>query len=73
MSDQIQRLKSIIGYSRTIVEITKVRADGSAVVRHNDGSSSIVVGQGLALGKHYLEGDRIVGQAPDLPFTEIII
>lgn len=73
MSDQLQRLRALIGYSRTIVTVTKVRSDGSAIVTHNDGSTSVAVGQNLTLGKAYLEGDRIIGNAPDLPFTEIIV
>lgn len=72
--DNLQRLRKALGVTnRTIVTVQQLNADGSAVVTHLNGSTSVVIAAGVGLGKAYLEGDKLVGKAPDLPYSEISV
>lgn len=74
MSNVLNRLGSVLGGTqRTIVKVLTVNANGTALVEHSDGSKSTVIGTTVQTGSAYIENDRIIGPAPDLPFYEIEI
>ena len=74
MLDLVARLNGGVNVQpRVVVKVVKVLANGKAVVEHVDSSNSVAIGSDLKLGMAYMEGDRIIGAAPDMPYTEIVI
>ncbi|KZN55019.1 hypothetical protein [Pseudoalteromonas luteoviolacea] len=72
MSNTLQRLTGVLTKShKTIVKVVSVNANGTTLVKFNDGSESVVLGDSVQSGSVYIENGRIIGPAPDLPFTEI--
>ncbi|NKC21565.1 hypothetical protein CWC29_022575 [Pseudoalteromonas sp. S4498] len=74
MSNTLNRLGSVLsGTQRSIVKVLTVNNDGTTTVEHTDGTTSRVLGDSIESGSVYIENDRIIGQAPDLPFSEVVI
>lgn len=72
MSNTLNRLHSVIRTTqRSIVKVVHVNSDGTTLVEHSDSSQSTVLGDSVQSGSAYIENDRVVGKAPDLPYTEI--
>ncbi|WP_462165202.1 hypothetical protein [Pseudoalteromonas xiamenensis] len=72
MSNTLNRLGSVLsGTKRSIVKVLTVNNDGTTTVEHSDGTTSRVLGGSVQSGSVYIENDRITGQAPDLPYSEI--
>ncbi|TMN34619.1 hypothetical protein [Pseudoalteromonas sp. S2755] len=44
---------------------------GTTTVEHSDGTTSRLLGDSVQEGSVYIENDRITGQAPSLPNSEI--
>ncbi|ASD67726.1 hypothetical protein [Pseudoalteromonas piscicida] len=74
MSNTLNRLGSVLsGTQRSIVKVLTVNNDGTTTVEHSDGTTSRVLGDSVQEGSVYIENDRITGQAPDLPYSEVVI
>ncbi|TMN34616.1 hypothetical protein [Pseudoalteromonas sp. S2755] len=74
MSNTLNRLGSVLsGTQRSIVKVLTVNNDGTTTVEHSDGTTSRVLGDSVQEGSVYIENDRIVGNAPDLPYAEVTI
>ncbi|WP_462171081.1 hypothetical protein [Pseudoalteromonas xiamenensis] len=75
MSNVLNRLGSVLNSThRSIVKVISVSPNGTSLVEHSDGSTSSIIGNGVQSGGNaYIENDRIVGPAPDLPFYDIEI
>lgn len=73
MSNSYRRLISLTqNTTRTIATVTSHNANGTSTVQLMGGAFISVLGQNVAVNdKAYVEGGRIIGQAADLPFTEI--
>ncbi|RXF00410.1 hypothetical protein [Pseudoalteromonas sp. PS5] len=72
MSNTLNRLGSVLsGTQRSIVKVYNVNNDGTTTVEHTDGTTSRVLGDSIKSGSVYIENDRITGQAPDLPYSEL--
>ncbi|TMN32541.1 hypothetical protein [Pseudoalteromonas sp. S2755] len=74
MSNTLNRLGSVFsGTQRSIVKVLTVNNDGTTTVEHSDGTTSRVLGDSVQSGSAYIENDRITGQAPDLPYSEVVV
>ncbi|KZN57309.1 hypothetical protein N473_26765 [Pseudoalteromonas luteoviolacea CPMOR-1] len=72
MSNALNRLNAVLSNKqRSIVKIVHVNTDGTTTVEHSDSSQSTVLGDSVASGSAYIEDGRIVGAAPDLPYSEL--
>ncbi|MBD1584923.1 hypothetical protein [Pseudoalteromonas sp. S16_S37] len=72
MSNALNRLGTVLATTqRSIVKVVAVNQDGTTLVQHSDDTQSTVLGDSVESGSAYIENDRIVGPAPDLPYTEI--
>lgn len=72
MSNTLNRLGSVLsGTQRSIVKVLTVNNDGTTNVEHSDGTTSRILGDSVQSGSAYIENDRITGQAPSLPYSEI--
>ncbi|CAM4178053.1 hypothetical protein [Pseudoalteromonas byunsanensis] len=72
MSNALNRLGTVLATTqRSIVKVLTVNQDGTTLVQHSDETQSTVLGDSVESGSAYIENDRIVGPAPDLPYTEI--
>ncbi|PCK29486.1 hypothetical protein [Pseudoalteromonas piscicida] len=72
MSNTLNRLGTVLsGTQRSIVKVLTVNNDGTTTVEHSDGTTSRVLGDSVQEGSAYIENDRITGQAPDLPYSEV--
>ncbi|KZN58445.1 hypothetical protein N473_26415 [Pseudoalteromonas luteoviolacea CPMOR-1] len=72
MSNTLNRLSAVLSNKqRSIVKIVQVNTDGTTTVEHSDSSQSTVLGDSVANGSAYIEDGRIVGAAPDLPYSEL--
>ncbi|NUZ10058.1 hypothetical protein HUZ36_04625 [Pseudoalteromonas sp. McH1-7] len=71
-NNTLNRLGSVLnGTQRSIVLVLTVNNDGTTTVEHSDGTTSRVLGDNFETGSVYIENDRITGQAPDLPYSEV--
>ncbi|MBV2127914.1 hypothetical protein [Arsukibacterium indicum] len=70
-----RRLLSITtGPQRTVATVTSHNADGTSTVQLLSGAFINVLGQDVAVtSQAYIEGGRIIGQAANLPYSEIEI
>lgn len=75
MTNSYRRLRSLTqSQPRTVATVTSHNPDGTSTVQLMSGAFITVLGQDVAeASKAYIEGGRIVGQAADLPYTEIEI
>lgn len=72
MNNSLNRLQNIlVGPQRYIATIDTVNANGTTLVVHSNGSKEVVIGGSIPSGKVYITDGVIVGQAADLPYTEI--
>ncbi|MBQ4836033.1 hypothetical protein [Pseudoalteromonas luteoviolacea] len=72
MSNALNRLSAVLSSKqRSIVKVVTVNTDGTTTVEHSDGSQSTVLGDSVTSGSAYIEDGRIVGAAPDLPYSEL--
>ncbi|MER2490703.1 hypothetical protein [Catenovulum sediminis] len=76
MSNNLKRLSALVGnqQTKTVATVVATNADNTIKVQLNSGAQINVLGSGYAVNdKVYIEGNRIVGQATDLPYTELDI
>lgn len=75
MTNSYRRLRTLTqSQPRTVATVTTHNADSTSTVQLMSGAYITVLGQDVAeASKAYIEGGRIVGQAADLPYTEIEI
>ena len=73
MSNRYRQLLSLTNTSsRTVAEVASNNADGTSTVQLSSGAFITVFGTSVAAGsKAYIENGRIIGQAADLPYSEI--
>jgi hypothetical protein len=73
MSNSYRRLRSLTqNQPRTVATVTSHNADGTSTVQLMGGAFITVLGQDVEVAsKAYIEGGLIVGQAADLPYSEI--
>ncbi|PKM17404.1 MAG: hypothetical protein CVV11_19795 [Gammaproteobacteria bacterium HGW-Gammaproteobacteria-15] len=73
MSNSYRRLRTLTqSQPRTVAEVTTHNPDGTSTVQLMSGAFITVLGQDVEEGSQaYIEGGRILGQAADLPYTEI--
>jgi len=64
-----QRFKGLLPQQRRfVVTVDQVLADGTSLATRSDGSQVRLQGDSIAAGKKaWVEGQRIIGEAPDLP------
>lgn len=75
MSNSYRRLRTLTQTQpRTVATVTSHNPDGTSTVQLMGGAYITVLGQDVAVSsKAYIEGGRVVGQAADLPYIEIVI
>jgi hypothetical protein len=73
MSNSYRRLRSLTqNQPRTVVTVTSHNPDGTSTVQLMGGAFITVLGQDVEVAsKAYIEGGLIVGQAAELPYSEI--
>ncbi|WP_027671308.1 hypothetical protein [Rheinheimera baltica] len=73
MSNSYRRLRSLTqNQPRTVATVTSHNPDGTSTVQLMGGAFITVLGQDVEVAnKAYIEGGLIVGQAADLPYSEI--
>lgn len=75
MSNSYRRLRNLTqAQPRTIATVTSHNTDGTSTVQLMSGAYITVLGQDVAVSSNaYIEAGRVVGQAADLPYSEIEI
>jgi hypothetical protein len=75
MSNSYRRLRNLTqAQPRTIATVASHNVDGTSTVQLMSGAYITVLGQDVAISsKAYIEAGRVVGQAADLPYSEIEI
>ena len=71
--NQVQRLRELLSDGpRQIVTVDAVNTDGSSLVSLRTGDQLRVAGDTVEVGqKAIIQAGRIIGRAPDLPFSRI--
>ncbi|CAM3896466.1 hypothetical protein [Rheinheimera salexigens] len=75
MTNSYRKLRNLTqGPTRTVATVTSHNLDGTSTVELMSGAFITVLGQEVAVSsKAYIEGNRVISQAADLPYVEIEI
>jgi len=66
-----KQLQQLIRQPKSIVEVISVNPEGTVTVETLSGHASTVIGTGTVGQMVYIQDGRVLGAAPELPYSEI--